>query len=334
MVGEEVKTDKYALYLGDCCEVMPRIPSESVGFSIFSPPFFSLYSYSDDERDMANAPDYSAFFDHFGFLVEHLYRVMTPGRIVAVHCMDLPTYKRNGEEIGLKDFSGDLIRSFQKHNFQFHSRHCLWKDPLIAATRTKALGLAHKQIIKDSAMCRMGIPDYLMAFRKPGENPKPIHNERGLTEYHGSRSIPRDLDHFRLVHKDDYEGKTDKRSHWIWQQYASPVWFDIRQTHVLPFRGAKEEDDERHICPLQLDVIERCMALWSAPDDVVLTPFMGVGSEVYVAVRNGRKGVGVELKARYFRQAKKNVELAVHEFEKKGFTNGKRIIPQVSTEDA
>lgn len=298
-------TKRFALYQGDCCEVLPELPDESVGFSIFSPPFADLYSYSDSHKDMSNVKDYGEFFEHFDFLVEQLERLMMPGRVVAVHCMDLPTFKSKGEEIGQVDFSGDIIRAFTKQGFIYQSRHCIWKDPLEAAFRTKAIGLAHKQIVKDSTMCRTGIPDYIVAFRKPGENSKPVRNENGLTEYYGKRPIPNDLSRWEGF---DGDQKVNKRSHWIWQQYASPVWFDIRQTRVLPFRDAKDGDDEKHICPLQLDTIERCMVLWSTKDDVVLTPFMGVGSEVYVAVKNGRKAVGIELKPNYYRQALRNLQ--------------------------
>lgn len=314
---DKVIEDEYALYNADCMAVMPKLRDESVGFSIYSPPFASLYAYSDDDEDFGNCTDYDEFFTQYGFLAKQLFRVLMPGRVMAVHCMDLPTHKSSGEEIGMRDFSGDIIRLFQKTGFVFHSRHCIWKDPLVAATRTKAIGLAHKQIVKDSALCRMGIPDYLLAFRKPGINPKPIKHRRGLTEYHGSRSIPTNLDkawseeNITAANPNPYEGGKDKRSHWIWQQYASPVWFDIRQTDVLPFREGRDADDQRHICPLQLQVIERCMTLWSAEEDIVLTPFMGVGSEVYVAVKNGRKGVGVELKPRYYRQAVRNVRTAL-----------------------
>lgn len=310
-VKDQVVTDNYSIYNADCVEAISAVPDESIGFSIFSPPFADLYSYSDDDEDMGNCGDYKGFFEHFKFLTDEFLRVMMPGRIVAVHCMDLPTYKRNGEEIGMKDFSGDLIRRFQKSGFIFHSRHCVWKNPLVAATRTKAIGLAHKQIVKDSALCRMGIPDYVLGFRKPGENPKPISNVNGLSEYFGQRTVPRELDRFMKVNPitgESWKPKENKRSHWIWQQYASPVWMDIRQTRVLEFRNAKDEDDQKHICPLQLDLIERCMALWSAPGDVVLSPFMGIGSEIYVAVKNGRKGVGIELKGKYFKQARKHLK--------------------------
>lgn len=304
-----VKTQKiskrFAVYNGDCCEVLPGIKDESVGFSVFSPPFADLYSYSDDDKDMSNASDYATFFEHFSFLVEQLYRVLMPGRVIAVHCMELPTFKTAGEEIGIRDFPGDIIRCFEKREFVFHARFCIWKDPLIAAVRTKAIGLAHKQIVKDSAMCRTGIPDYVLAFRKPGENPKPVEHPDGFSEYAGSRPIPKELDRFFGYQGDQ---RKNKLSHWIWQQYASPVWFDIRQTRVLPFREGRSPDDTKHICPLQLDVIERCLTLWTARGDVVLTPFMGVGSEVYMAVKMRRKGIGVELKSSYYRQALRNLQ--------------------------
>lgn len=302
---KEIVTDRYAIYRGDCCKVIRSIPDDSIGFVVYSPPFADLYSYSDDDRDMGNCRSYDDFFVHYSYLVEQLLRVTMPGRIVAVHCMDLPTHKSKGEEIGIRDFPGDLVKCHEENGWIYHSRVCIWKDPLVAATRSKALGLAHKQIVKDSSMCRMGLADYILAFRKPGENPKPINHPTGLTEYHGARDVPTKFDRFV-----GYEGvqKKNKRSHWIWQQYASPVWFDIRQTKVLPFRQARDEDDQKHVCPLQLDVIERCLVLWSAEDDKVLTPFMGVGSEVYGAVKNGRKGVGIELKPRYFRQAARNLK--------------------------
>lgn len=301
-------TKRYALYNGDCMEVLPSIPDDSVGLSVYSPPFASLYSYSDSPKDMGNSKTYAEFLQHYSFLVEQLYRVLMPGRIVAVHCMDMPTFKSTGDEIGMLDFPGDLLRCHINGGFIYHSRHAIWKDPLIAAVRTHAIGLAHKQIVKDSTMCRTGMLDYILAFRKPGENPKPVEHKSGLTEYFGSTKIPQELDSF-LGHE---EQKTNKRSHWIWQKYASPVWTDIRQTKVLPFREGREHDDERHICPLQIDVVERCMELWSTKGDTVLTPFMGIGTEAFVAVRRGRKAIGIELKSAYFRQAKKNLESLRH----------------------
>ena len=306
-MAKQIVAEQYTLINGDCIEACRQLPDETVGFSLFSPPFCDLYSYSDHPADMGNAKSYAEFFEHFGFLVEQLYRLTLPGRVCAVHCMDLPTHKRSGEEIGLRDFPGDIIRCYQEHGWTYHSRFVVWKDPLVAATRTKAIGLAHKQIVKDSSMCRTGIPDYILAFRKPGANPVPVSHKDGLTTYHGSRPVPGGLNGF-LAAKDQSK---NKRSHWIWQQYASPVWMDIRQTRVLPYREGREHDDEKHICPLQLDAVERCIELWSAPGDVVLEPFMGVGTVPYVAVKNGRKAIGVELKASYFKQAVRNVRQAI-----------------------
>lgn len=304
-VQKQVVTDRYAIYQGDCCEVMSELPGDSVGFSVFSPPFADLFAYSDSDADMGNSRSYEEFFDHFGFLVRELQRVMIPGRIVAVHCMDLPTFKVRGGEMGLRDFPGDIVRLFERNDFVFTSRHCIWKDPLVAATRTKAIGLAHKQIVKDSSVCRMGIPDYVLAFRKRGDNPKLIAHPQGLVEYHGAKAVPHHLDRFIGWNG---EQKKNKRSHWIWQRYASPVWDDIRQGKVLPYVKARDKDDERHICPLQTDVVYRCLTLWSAEDDIVLSPFAGVGTEPFCAVKMGRKGIGIELKGSYFNQMKRNLE--------------------------
>lgn len=296
-------TDNSSIYCGDCCEVVRGIPDSSIGFSVFSPPFADLYCYTDSDRDMGNCQSYEEFFVHFRFLAEQLARVMMPGRSVAIHCMDLPTFKSKGEEIGIRDFPGDIIRLFESVGFTYASRFCIWKDPLIAATRTKAIGLAHKQIVKDSYICRTGIPDYVLVMRNKGENQKPIKHPKGLSIYAGERKIP-----IHLQKYDDWKDtKTNKRSHWIWQQYASPIWDDIRQSNVLPYKPAKEKDDGKHICPLQLDVIDRCLTLWSNPGDIVLTPFMGIGTEVYCAVKMGRKAIGIELKKSYYRQAKRNL---------------------------
>lgn len=269
-----------------------------------------MYAYSDDHRDFSNCESYEQFFVQFGFLIDELLRVMLPGRVVAVHAMMLPLHKHSDGHIGLKDFRGDIIRAFEAKGFIFHSEVTIWKDPLTAATRTHAIGLAHKQIVKDSSLCRNGIADYVLAFRKKGDNPKPIRNENGLTVYHGERKVPGDLERF---FNSDTPPATNKRSHYIWQQYASPVWMDIRSTNVLPFKQGKDPEDSRHICPLQLDVIERCIALWSTKGDVVLDPFNGVGSSTYVAVKNGRKGLGVELKPSYWRQSVQNMKSLKHE---------------------
>jgi len=299
LINQEI-THTYALYNGDCVKVMRDIPGASIDFSVFSPPFADLYCYSDSPNDLGNAKDYREFFTHFGFVVAELARVLKPGRNVSVHCMDIPAMKERDGYIGIKDFSGDLVRAFEREGFIYHSRHIIWKDPLIEATRTKALGLMHKQLQKDSIMSRAGLPDYLLTFRNKGANSVAISHPDGLTRYCGKH--------------DPTKGETGiKRSHNIWRAYASPVWTDIRQTHTLNHKNARDGDDEKHICPLQLDVIERACVLWSNPGEVVLTPFMGVGSEVFGAVINGRRGIGIELKPSYYAQAVRNlVEAANH----------------------
>ena len=289
-------TDLYSIYNADCVEVCAGLPSNSIDFTIFSPPFSSLYTYSNSERDMGNSKDDEEFFMHFGYLVDHLFRLTKHGRIVAFHCMNIPAMKERDGYIGIKDFRGDLIRCFQKRGFIYHSEHCIWKDPLIEATRTKAIGLMHKQLCKDSTVCRSGLPDYLVAMRKPGENAEPVAHENGLDSFVG-----------------DNPPTTGNLSHERWRRYASPVWMDIRQTYTLNAAAAREEDDERHVCPLQLDTIERGIQLWSNPGNVVLSPFMGVGSEGYVAVKDDRRFIGVELKEAYFTVAENNMKQAEEE---------------------
>lgn len=275
--------EKYSLYNGDSCEIIKKLPDNSIHYSIFSPPFADLYVYSNSERDMGNSKTKSEFYEHFKYLIKDLYRVLMPGRLLSFHCMNLPTSKQRDGFIGINDFRGDLIRLFQECGFIYHSEVVIWKDPVIAMQRTKALGLLHKQIKKDSAMCRQGIPDYLVTMRKPGENPERVE--------HTNDSFPVD----------------------IWQQYASPVWHDINPSDTLQKTSAREEKDEKHICPLQLDVIRRAINLWTNPNDIVLTPFLGIGSEVYQALKMGRRGIGIELKESYFNQAVKNCELAIED---------------------
>lgn len=279
VLNEKIGVD-YAMYHGDCVEGVAGLPDASVGFSIFSPPFASLYTYSNSDRDMGNSKKDGEFDVHFQFLVKELYRVLKPGRLVSFHCMNLPTSKAHHGYIGIRDFRGDLIRMFEAEGFIFHSEVCIWKDPVTAMQRTKALGLLHKTIRNDSSMSRQGIPDYLVTMRKPGSNPEAIS--------HTSEDFPVDL----------------------WQQYASPVWMDINPMNTLQYREAREDDDERHICPLQLEVIERALKLWSNPGDVVLSPFGGIGSEGYVSLQMGRKFVGFELKESYWKLACRNLETA------------------------
>lgn len=291
-------TEDFAVYHGDCCEVVPELPDESIHISIYSPPFADLYNYSSSERDMSNSTTYKQFMEHYEFIVEQIQRVTLPGRLTCIHCMDLPDGK------GLRDFPGDIIRLHKKHGFIYHSRHVIWKEPLRVAIRTRSQGLMHKQIVKDSSLCRVALPDYVLVFRNKGENKTPIDHPLGLSNYVGERSIPVGLENKFRGHKNP---KTNKLSHWIWQQYASAFWDDVRVSRVLPYKPARDKDDEKHVCPLQLDVIERCLILWSNPGETVLTPFMGVGSEVFTSVACGRKAVGVELKKSYYRQALKNL---------------------------
>ena len=278
--------DSWHLYHGDCCEVLGLLPDESMDFSVFSPPFASLYVYSDSERDMGNSENDEQFFEHFGFLVDLLLKKIKPGRLVSVHCMNLPSTISHQGYIGIRDFRGDIIRRFVESGFYYHSEVCIWKDPVVAMQRTKALGLLHKQIKKDSTMSRQGIPDYICTFRKPGKNENPVAGE--FNYFAG------DVDEFN---KRENPGNLSID---IWQRYASPVWMDIKQSNTLNSRMGRDNNDERHVCPLQLDVIERCLQLWSNPGDVVLSPFAGIGSEGVASLRAGRKFVGVELKDSYF----------------------------------
>ena len=273
---DQTVTDKWAIYNGDCVEVAKGLPDHSIGYSIFSPPFSSLYTYSNSPRDMGNCRNDADFFEHFGYLIDELRRVMMPGRDVSFHCMLLPTSKVRDGVIGLKDFRGDLIRAFQARGFVYHSEVCIWKDPVTAMQRTKALGLLHKTVRTNASMSRQGIPDYLVTMRAPGD---PVD---------------------KVTH-DDYPVEK-------WQKIASPIWIDIDPNDTLQYRSAREHDDERHICPLQLEVIRRGIELWTNPGDIVLSPFTGIGSEGYVAVEMGRRFVGAELKGSYYRQAVANLQ--------------------------
>ena len=299
-------TAKAAIYNGDCVEVMDALPDGAVHLSVYSPPFGGLYNYSSDERDLSNCDDYDTFFAHYEYVVKSLHRVTMPGRMTAVHCMDVPS-GNSGKADHLKDFPGDIIRLHERCGWHYVARYAVWKEPLAVRLRTMQKNLAHKTLTEDSSRCGVASADYLLVFRRSGENPVPITHPVGLMSYAGSREIPKDVMRFR-----GWTGKqTENRySHWIWRQYASAFWDDVRLSRVLPFREARDTDDEKHVHPLQLDVIERIVTLWSNPGETVLTPFMGVGSEVYVPVMMGRRGVGAELKSSYYRQAVKNVEIA------------------------
>lgn len=302
-VADQVVTDEYALYLGDCLEVMPTLPEQSVGLSVYSPPFGGLYHYSSSPRDLSNCRDYDEFFEHYEFVVAGLHRLTMPGRMTAVHCMDVPL-SNTGKGDSLTDFPGDIIRLHRKLGWHYVARYHVWKEPLTVRNRTMTKALAHKSIVDDSSRCSVASADYLLLFRREGENPEPIAHPNGLTEYAGARQVPAELHSYR-----GWTGKqTENRySHWIWRQYASAFWDDVRLDRVLPYREARDEEDEKHVHPLQLDVIDRCLALWSNPGETIFTPFMGVGSEVYSAVNAGRRAIGVELKPSYFRQAVKNL---------------------------
>jgi len=275
-----------------------------VGFSIYSPPFAGLYHYSSSPRDLSNSRSYPEFMEHYRFVVEEIHRLTMPGRMTAVHCMDVPMGNTGAGTDHLADFPGDIIRLHESIGFGYVARYHVWKEPLGVRNRTMAKKLAHRTVVEDSSRCGVAGADYLLVFRKGGENPEPIEHPHGLTEYAGERQIPAEL----LKYKNYAGNQIENRySHWIWRQYASAFWDDVRISRVLPYIESRDEEDEKHVHPLQLDVIDRAMVLWSNPGDTVITPFMGVGSEVYSAVKAGRKGVGIELKRTYFRQAQKNL---------------------------
>ena len=305
MDANQVITDKYAIYLADCCEVMPTFPDGSVHFSIYSPPFAGLYHYSSSPRDLSNSRSYEEFMAHYGFVVSEIERLTMPGRVTAVHAMDIPNGNTGSGDDHLIDFPGDVIRLHAQYGLKYVARYHVWKEPLAVRNRTMAKKLAHATVVDDSSRCGVASADYLLVFRKSGENPEPIEHPYGLTDYAGAREIPREL----LKYK-GWDGNQihNRYSHWIWRQYASAFWDDIRIDNVLPFQEARDEEDEKHVHPLQLDVIDRAIVLWSNRGDTVLTPFMGVGSEVYSAVRAGRRGIGIELKRTYFSQAVRNLE--------------------------
>lgn len=302
-VNNQVITDRYAIYNGDCCEVIKSLPAESVGFSVYSPPFCGLYNYSSDDRDMSNSPTYDLFYEHYRFLVNEIHRITQPGRLTAVHCMDIP---QPGQRDGYHDLPGHIIRIHEDAGFYFFGRIAIWKEPLRVAIRTRLKHLTHKQLVKDSTHSTIASGDYLLIFKKRGENQSPVSHGLGFAEYIGGRPVPEEL----LDQKEPKTQQENKLSQWIWRNYASCFWDDIRIDRVLPYKAARDPEDEKHIHPLQLDVIERAVVMWSNPGDVVFTPFMGVGSEVYGAIRHGRKAIGVELKPSYFNQATKNIPLA------------------------
>lgn len=281
-VLDQVIKNKYAIYNGDSCDITKEIPDNSIHYTLFSPPFASLYTYSNSDRDMGNSKGDDEFYEHFVFLAKELYRITMPGRLLSFHCMDLPLMKERDGVIGLKDFPSIIRQVFEDCGFIYHSKVTIWKNPVTEMQRTKALGLLHKQIRKDSTMNRQGIPDYIVTMRKPGDNPERVE--------HTQETFPVD----------------------VWQNYASPVWMDIRQSDTLQKKSARDDKDERHICPLQLEVIQRCIELWTNPNDIVFDPFGGIGSTAYVALTLGRRAISSELKESYFKQMKGNVEEALN----------------------
>jgi len=302
-------TQEYAIYNGDSLELMADMPDESIHLSVYSPPFAGMYHYSSSDRDLSNADDYETFLEHYGFFVSELHRITKPGRCTAVHCMDVP--KGNSGKDALTDFPGDIVRLHEKHGWDMVARHLVWKEPLAVRNRTMQHNLAHKTVVDDSIYCGVAGADHVLIFRKKGENGVPISHPNGLMYYAGERKIPDHLLSYRGWTGNQIE---NRYSHWIWRQYASSFWDDVRIDHVLPYRPARTEDDEKHVHPLQLDVINRIVVLRSNPGEVVFTPFMGVGSEVYGAVLNGRKGVGCELKETYFAQAIANLDAMDYSF--------------------
>jgi DNA modification methylase len=304
-VIDQVITDKFAIYNGDCIEVMQGIPDNSIHLSVYSPPFAGLYHYSSDERDLSNNDDYPSFMEHYGFVVRELQRITLPGRMTCVHCMDVP--RSNSGTDSYIDFPGDIIKLHEENGWLFAGRHFIWKEPLAVRLRTMQKNLAHASLVADSMDCGVAAADQLLMFRKVGKNPIPVQHPSGMLDYAGERQMPADILSYR-----GWKGKqTENRfSHWIWRQYADCMWDDIRIGRVLPFRESRDSEDEKHVHPLQLDVIDRCVVLRSNPGENVFTPFMGVGSEVYSPVMLGRRGIGAELKPSYFRQAVKNVRMA------------------------
>ncbi|MFA5633147.1 MAG: DNA methyltransferase [Porticoccaceae bacterium] len=296
---------QYAIYNGDCVEVMRGLPDESVHLSVYSPPFGGLYHYSSSDRDLSNCRNYDEFFEHYGYVVQELHRLTLPGRMTAVHCMEIP--RSNSGTDSLIDFPGDIIRLHERLGWEYAGRHVIWKEPLAVRLRTMQKNLAHATLVADSIDCGVASADNLLFFRRSGKNPIPVQHPTGLMEYAGERPPPAEVMKYRGWTKKQTENRF---SHWVWRQYASCMWDDIRLGRVLPYKEARDPDDEKHVHPLQLDVIDRAIVLRSNPGEVILTPFAGVGSEVYGAITAGRRAIGIELKPSYYRQMVRNAEAA------------------------
>jgi DNA modification methylase len=307
-VKTQLITDRYAIYNADCVETMEQLPPSSIGLTVYSPPFAGLYQYSSDDKDMSNCINHDEFFTHYGFCIDQIARVTMPGRVSAVHCMDIPLSNAGCDS--MFDLPGRIIREHEERGFAYGGRRVIWKEPLMVRNRTMMKSLHHKTLCEDSTRNSIANADYLLMFRRKGENQVPVTHEVGLLHYAGERNIPADVLSFRGMQGDQ---KKNQFSQWIWRQYASSVWDDIRIDRVLPYRTGRDGGDEKHVHPLQLDVIDRAVTMWSNPGETVLTPFMGVGSEVYGAVQLGRRGIGIELKESYYKQAIKNMEIAVED---------------------
>lgn len=325
-INQEI-TDRYAIYHADCMEILPEVPNASVGMTVYSPPFPELYQYSNDPRDMCNCVNYDESIEQYRHIVKEIYRTLMSGRITAVHCIDL----KKGP-ILQRDFPGDIIRVHEEMGFGFFCRITIWRDAWDFARRTRMKTLMHKTITIDSSMSRTCPPDYVLVFKKPGQNDVPIAHPNGLSHYAGDTPIPASL----IRKYRDYTGDQKKNllSHWIWRRYASPIWMDIRRHRLLPYRSSKEKEEEKHVCPLQLDTIERCLTLWSNREETILTPFMGVGSEVFVSIMMGRKAIGCELKESYYRQATKNIKHAQRCFDEGVFEEQEKVDEAAEPEEA
>ncbi len=320
MTKNQKITNDYAIYESDCMYVLPTLEKESIDFSVYSPPFAGLYNYSSSENDFSNCEDREQFLEQYEMLIKEISRVTKPGRITAVHCTDIISHKNGG---GLWDFPHEIIKLHEKHGFRYRNKITVWKEPLKVRIRTMVRSLMHKLIVEDSTECFPAMPDYILLFKKVGENAVPVEHKNGLTRYFGETPMLPAMEEkygtfeqLKAKYKDHKDPKTNKLSHIIWQRYASSVWDDIRINEVLQYKESKEEDDEKHVHPLQLDVIDRLVELYTNPGEVVLTPFMGVGSEVYSPVSLGRKAIGIELKGSYFKQAIKNLKDVQHRFHK------------------
>jgi DNA modification methylase len=304
-VKDQCVTDRYAVYNGDCIAVMSGLPEHSADMAIYSPPFAGLYQYSSDERDLSNCISRDEFFEHYGYVIDQIGRLLKPGRISAVHCMDIPMSNAGCD--AMFDLPGRIIREYEARGFAYGGRRVIWKEPLMVRNRTMMKSLHHKTFCEDTTRCSIANADYLLMFRRRGENVVPVDHPTGMHTYAGERQPPAEVLHMRGMKGDQ---KQNQYSQWIWRQYASSVWDDVRIDRVLPHREAKDDQDEKHVHPLQLDVIERSIMMWSNLGETILTPFMGVGSEVYGALVNGRRAIGVELKTAYYKQALRNIAAA------------------------